>query len=133
MGFESGRGPEQIHLALTGREGEMRVMFVAEDPKERHVRYGEKEGEWEGDVAVARVWRYEREDMCHAPANESVGWRDPGWIFDAVMSNLKGGVKYYCFVGCCITIRFALFFISLPFSSLYGVFTFKNSLGLSLN
>ena len=50
VGFESGRGPEQIHLALTGREGEMRVMFVAEDPKERHVRYGEKEGEWEGDV-----------------------------------------------------------------------------------
>ncbi|PPD98063.1 hypothetical protein GOBAR_DD04930 [Gossypium barbadense] len=99
VGFELGRGPEQIHLALTGREGEMRVMFVAEDPEERQVRYGEKEGEWEGDVAVARVGRYEREDMCHAPANESVGWRDPGWIFDAVMSGLKGGVKYYYQVG----------------------------------
>lgn len=95
MGFEWGRGPEQIHLALTGREGEMRVMFVAEDREERQVRYGEKEGEWEGDMVVARVGRYEREDMCHAPANESVGWRDPGWIFDAVMSGLKGGVKYY--------------------------------------
>ncbi|KAG8473167.1 hypothetical protein CXB51_035111 [Gossypium anomalum] len=95
VGFELGRGPGQIHLALTGREGEMRVMFVAEDQEERQVRYGEKEGEWEGDAAVARVGRYEREDMCHAPANESVGWRDPGWIFDAVMSGLKGGVKYY--------------------------------------
>ncbi|XWS23116.1 hypothetical protein CRYUN_Cryun29cG0093700 [Craigia yunnanensis] len=99
VGFDSGRGPEQIHLALTGREGEMRVMFVAEDPEERHVRYGEKEGEWEGGAAVAHAGRYEREDMCHAPANESVGWRDPGWIFDAVMSGLKGGVKYYYQVG----------------------------------
>ncbi|KAK8522860.1 hypothetical protein V6N13_115806 [Hibiscus sabdariffa] len=99
VGFQSGRGPEQVHLALTGRDGEMRVMFVAEDPEERHVRYGEKEGEWGDDVAVARAGRYEREDMCHAPANESVGWRDPGWIFDAVVSGLKGGVKYYYQVG----------------------------------
>ncbi|XVF43200.1 hypothetical protein PTKIN_Ptkin02bG0021500 [Pterospermum kingtungense] len=99
VGFEPGRGPEQIHLAVTGREGEMRVMFVAEDPEERQVRYGEKEGEWRGDVAVARVGRYERKDLCHAPANESLGWRDPGWIFDAVMSGLKGRVKYYYQVG----------------------------------
>ncbi|XVE85772.1 hypothetical protein DITRI_Ditri17bG0117800 [Diplodiscus trichospermus] len=54
FGFESGRGPEQIHLALTGQEGEMWVMFVAEDPEERYVRYREKEGVWEGGVAVAR-------------------------------------------------------------------------------
>ncbi|OMO93418.1 hypothetical protein CCACVL1_06510 [Corchorus capsularis] len=99
VGFESGHGPEQIHLAWTGREGEMRVMFVAEDGEERHVRYGEEDGEWEGGVAVARAGRYEREDLCHAPANASIGWRDPGWIFDAVMSGLKAGVKYYYQVG----------------------------------
>ncbi|KAE8683037.1 putative inactive purple acid phosphatase 2 [Hibiscus syriacus] len=99
VGFESGHGPEQIHLALTGRDGQMRVMFVAEDSDERYVRYGEKEWEWGSDVAVARTRRYEREDMCHAPANASVGWRDPGWIFDAVVSGLKGGVKYYYQVG----------------------------------
>ncbi|KAE8710185.1 putative inactive purple acid phosphatase 9 [Hibiscus syriacus] len=99
VSFESGRGPEQIHLSLTGRDGEMRVMFVAGDPEERYVRYGEKEGEWGTDVEVARVGRYDREDMCHAPANQSVGWRDPGWIFDAVLSGLKDRVKYYYQVG----------------------------------
>ncbi|KAK8508078.1 hypothetical protein V6N13_055532 [Hibiscus sabdariffa] len=99
VGFETGRGPEQIHLSLTGRDGEMRVMFVAEDPEERYVRYGEKGGRWRSDVAVARAGRYEREDMCHAPANQSFGWRDPGWIFDAIVSGLKDGVKYYYQVG----------------------------------
>ncbi|KAL0363870.1 UNVERIFIED_CONTAM: putative inactive purple acid phosphatase 9 [Sesamum angustifolium] len=31
--FEPGRGPEQVHLALTGQAGEMRVMFVTHDGK----------------------------------------------------------------------------------------------------
>lgn len=94
LGFESGRGPEQIHLAYTDREDEMRVMFLTEDGGERRVRYGEGQ-ESLGDVAVARVSRYEREDMCESPANSSVGWRDPGFIQDGVMKNLKKGVKYY--------------------------------------
>ncbi|KAF4396344.1 probable inactive purple acid phosphatase 2 [Cannabis sativa] len=98
LGFQQGRGPEQIHLAYTDREEEMRVMFVTEDGDERRVRYGEREGEL-GDVAVARVGRYEREDMCDSPANASVGWRDPGFIHDGVMKNLKKGVKYYYQVG----------------------------------
>ncbi|PON79646.1 Acid phosphatase [Parasponia andersonii] len=98
LGFGPGRGPEQIHLAYTDREDEMRVMFMTEDGAERLVRYGEREGEL-GDVAVARAGRYEREDMCDSPANESVGWRDPGFIHDGVMKNLKKGVKYYYQVG----------------------------------
>ncbi|KAL5553678.1 hypothetical protein UlMin_041079 [Ulmus minor] len=96
--FEPGRGPEQIHLAFTDRDDEMRVMFLTEDGGERRVRYGEREDALD-DVAVARVSRYEREDMCHAPANESVGWRDPGFIQDGVMTNLKKGVRYYYQVG----------------------------------
>ncbi|KAK3222896.1 hypothetical protein Dsin_009921 [Dipteronia sinensis] len=52
-------------------------MFVAEDANERYVRYGEIEEEMD-KVSVARVKRYKRDDMCDAPANTSVGWRDPG-------------------------------------------------------
>lgn len=85
-------------MAYTDRDDEMRVMFVTADGGERRVRYGVRRKAL-GQVAVARVGRYEREDMCDAPANESVGWRDPGFIHDGVMGNLKKGVKYYYQVG----------------------------------
>ncbi|CAN4117390.1 unnamed protein product [Withania somnifera] len=98
IGFGSGRGPEQVHLALTGREDEMRVMFVTPDGKESYVRYGltRKRLGW---VVRTRVLRYEREDMCDAPANSSSGWRDSGYIHDGVVLNLKKGKKYYYQVG----------------------------------
>ncbi|XP_062162188.1 probable inactive purple acid phosphatase 2 [Alnus glutinosa] len=99
FGFGSGRGPEQIHLAFTEKDDEMRVMFVTERGDEKqYVRYGDREDRLDG-VAEARVGRYEREDMCESPANESVGWRDPGWIHDGVMRKLKKGVRYYYQVG----------------------------------
>lgn len=94
VGFESGRGPDQIHLAFTDNDDEMRVMFVTGDPKERHVRYGEREEKLDA-MALATVKRYEMEHMCDSPANQTIGWRDPGYIHDGVMTNLKPGVKYY--------------------------------------
>lgn len=94
IGFETGGGPEQVHLAFTEDESEMRVMFLAGDGEKRYVKYGEKEDQM-GHVVAARVERYERDHMCDQPANSSIGWRDPGWIFDAVMKGLNKGVKYY--------------------------------------
>ncbi|KAK4430061.1 putative inactive purple acid phosphatase 2 [Sesamum alatum] len=96
--FEQGRGPEQVHLALTGHPGEMRVMFVTHDGKESFVRYGLTSNKM-GKIAGTRVSRYEREDMCDAPANESIGWRDPGFIHDGVMVGLEDGKRYYYQVG----------------------------------
>lgn len=81
-------------MAFTDNDDEMRVVYITEDLRETYVRYGEREGKLD-DVAVARVRRYEREHMCDAPANTSIGWRDPGYIHDAVMTNLKKGVRYY--------------------------------------
>ncbi|KAL2484677.1 putative inactive purple acid phosphatase 2 [Abeliophyllum distichum] len=34
-----------------------------------------------------------------APANESIGWRDPGFIHDGIMVNLQKGKRYYYQVG----------------------------------
>ncbi|KAK4263554.1 hypothetical protein QN277_028948 [Acacia crassicarpa] len=98
VSFQSGRGPEQIHLAFTDNDDEMRVVYITEDARETYVRYGESERKLDG-VALARVRRYEREHMCDAPANVSIGWRDPGYIHDGVMTNLKKGVRYYYKVG----------------------------------
>ncbi|CAH9128938.1 unnamed protein product [Cuscuta epithymum] len=98
VGFETGRGPEQVHLSLTGQDGEMRVMFVTHDGKESFVRYGLARKNLD-QVAGTRVGRYEREHMCGAPANQSIGWRDPGYMHDGVMVNLKDGRKYFYQVG----------------------------------
>lgn len=94
IGFEPGRGPEQIHLAYTGREGEMRVMFVTPDGKENSVKYGLIREKLD-QVVGTQVVKYEREDMCDYPANASVGWRDPGFIHDGVMVNLTKGKRYF--------------------------------------
>ena len=72
----------------------MRVTFVAGDGEERFVRYGEGKDAL-ANSAAARGIRYEREHMCNAPANSTIGWRDPGWIFHTVMKNLNGGVRYF--------------------------------------
>ncbi|KAK9277776.1 hypothetical protein L1049_007323 [Liquidambar formosana] len=98
LSFKSGRGPEQVHLAFTDRWDEMRVMFLTDDGKESFVKYGVSKDRMD-HVAATLVERYEREDMCDSPANESVGWRDPGYIHDGVMTNLKKGKKYYYKVG----------------------------------
>ncbi|XP_010258128.1 PREDICTED: probable inactive purple acid phosphatase 2 [Nelumbo nucifera] len=98
LGFESGRGPEQIHLAFTTKVDEMRVMFVTADGKESFVKYGKREHRLDY-VAGTEVRTYERLDMCDSPANESIGWRDPGFIHDGVMTNLKSGMRYYYKVG----------------------------------
>ncbi|PWA44332.1 putative inactive purple acid phosphatase 9 [Artemisia annua] len=48
-------------------------------------------------VAVGRecASTVKREDMCHAPANSSLGWRDPGFIHDGVMVDLEPGKRYF--------------------------------------
>jgi hypothetical protein len=38
--------------------------------------------------------------MCDAPANDSVGWRDPGFVFDGLMKGLEPGRSYFYKVNC---------------------------------
>ena len=99
--FRSGRASEQVHLGFTENMDEMRIMFLTRDCKERQVRYKVREGKL-NRVVVAHVERDEKEHMCKELANSSVVWRDPGWIHDVVMENLKKGVKYYYQVIFCL-------------------------------
>lgn len=73
-------------------------MFLTDDGKESFVKYGVKEDQLDY-VEAASVGRYERDDLCDSPANATIGWRDPGYIHDGVMTNLKKGKKYYYKVG----------------------------------
>ncbi|XP_077214877.1 putative inactive purple acid phosphatase 2 [Tasmannia lanceolata] len=91
-------GPEQIHLSFTSKNDEMRVIFIMRDGFESFVNYGVEEGQLD-QIVKTEVKRYERSDMCDSPANDSVGWRDPGFIHDGVMKNLKKGERYYYRVG----------------------------------
>ena len=85
--------PTQIHLALTSNEAAMRVMFVTRDPIKSKVRFGT--GEDDLQMAVdAKITTYSQNDMCDEPAN-STGWRDPGFIHNAIMGGLSSGSRYY--------------------------------------
>jgi acid phosphatase type 7 len=87
--------PEQVHLSFADRADEMRVMFVCGDGGKRVVRYGlDKEGKDWTEVGT-EVTTYEQKHMCDSPANSSVGWRDPGFVFDGLMAGLEPGKRYF--------------------------------------
>lgn len=98
----AGSRPQQLHLAFSDEVDEMRVVFVCGDGGRRVVRYGlagRREEEWEEAASEART--YERRQMCDYPANDSVGWRHPGFVFDGVMKGLQPGRRYFYKVYAC--------------------------------
>jgi hypothetical protein len=92
--------PLQIHLALTDRADEMRVKWVSDNVTSPVVLFGEEKGELES-VSRATQSSYKAEDMCNGPATTVFprNYRDPGQIFDAVMSKLEAGKTYFYQVG----------------------------------
>lgn len=91
----SGARPAQLHLAFTDEADEMRALFVCGDDGRRSVRYGlagTGEEQWEESPTETRT--YMRRHMCGYPANDSVGWRHPGFVFDGVMKGLQPGRRY---------------------------------------
>ncbi|XP_059072170.1 probable inactive purple acid phosphatase 9 [Cryptomeria japonica] len=97
--FRNLNDPAQLHLAFTSNQDEMRVMFVTKDDLKSYVQYGLGE-EGLDEVAEAVSITYKQSDMCDAPANTNLGWRDPGYIHDAVMQRLKPGKRYFYQVRC---------------------------------
>lgn len=87
--------PEQVHLAFADAVDEMRVMFLCGDGGKRVVRYGLEENETNWTEVGTEVRTYERKHMCDTPANHSVGWRDPGFVFDGLMKGLLPGRRYF--------------------------------------
>lgn len=96
--FQNYNEPTQIHLALTSDSKEMRVMFVTRDFTTSFAKYGRTRYSMQA-ISETQMETYSQTDMCHAPANSSDGWRNPGVIHDAVMKNLVPGKRYYYQVG----------------------------------
>ncbi|KAH9292924.1 hypothetical protein KI387_041890, partial [Taxus chinensis] len=92
--FQNLNDPAQLHLAFTSHEDEMRVIFVTKDDLKGYVKYGLEEEGLKG-VVEAESFTYKQSDMCDGPANTSLGWRDPGYIHDAVMHGLEPGKRYF--------------------------------------
>lgn len=90
----SGR-PQQLHLAMTSAASEMRIMWTtAALWPGSEVQYG-RSSHMLTERAPAQWATYRQDQMCEAPANTTQGWRDPGSIYDAVMTHLSGGTTYY--------------------------------------
>lgn len=96
--FESFNEPTQVHLSLASANEEMRVMFVTRDPVKSYVRYGLSSDNLSFQTETAFL-TYQQSDMCDSPANTDLGWREPGYIHDAVMDNLEPGQSYFYQVG----------------------------------
>lgn len=86
--------PAQVHLAADAPD-EMRWCSCRRR-RARAVRYGagRREEEWE-EAAATEARTYERRQMCGYPANDSVGWRHPGFVFDGIMKGLQPGRRYH--------------------------------------
>eukprot|EP01117_Protostelium_nocturnum_P005141 TRINITY_DN1866_c0_g1_i1.p1 TRINITY_DN1866_c0_g1~~TRINITY_DN1866_c0_g1_i1.p1 ORF type:complete len:569 (+),score=151.58 TRINITY_DN1866_c0_g1_i1:237-1943(+) len=92
--FSNKLEPLQGHLALTGKPGQMKVMWGAGNkPSQQVLRVGSVPGVY-NVIMPAKASTYKSSDLCGAPAT-TFGWRDPGLLYSATVSGLRGGKKYY--------------------------------------
>ncbi|KII74439.1 putative inactive purple acid phosphatase 27 [Thelohanellus kitauei] len=85
-----------IHLSLTNRPDEMRIMWTSALDRQSFVIYWTERNTTQKSYAYTR--KYTASDMCGSPANSS-GYMDPGFIHDVVLFNLKPNEKYWYYVG----------------------------------
>ncbi|DBA02972.1 TPA: hypothetical protein N0F65_003160 [Lagenidium giganteum] len=99
--MESGHTePTQVHIALTGKRGEMRVMWTSGRVREPEVLFGSSTGKYTLSV-FAKTDTYQVSDLCDGLAQRVVPsfYRRPGYLHDAVLSGLQPGQQYFYKVG----------------------------------
>ncbi|KAF1321527.1 Inactive purple acid phosphatase 9, partial [Globisporangium splendens] len=92
--------PLQIHLAMTNSPTEMRVMWVSAPVTTPEVHYGSDPNNLTR-VVRASASTYAASDMCAEPASIEAAqyFRDPGALYDGLMTDLVPGSTYYYRVG----------------------------------
>lgn len=92
--------PTQVHLAPTRDPFQMRVQWVSANVTYPVVRFGMNRHDLTRLVRATQS-TYTVEDLCIEPAtrNSSLMFRDPGQMFDAVMTRLFPNRRYFYSVG----------------------------------
>ncbi|CEG46928.1 RxLR-like protein [Plasmopara halstedii] len=93
--------PLQIRLALTENKGELRVTWVSGQTAGPYVKFKLASGQLLESRANATFGSYDAQDLCEPSATNrsSVYFRHPGYLYDAVMTDLIPGRKYVYRVG----------------------------------
>jgi acid phosphatase type 7 len=88
--------PLHVRVAKTEKATEMRVMWVSARVNLPTVEYG-LSPYWLDHIVLAKGDSYAASDMCEAPATKVAArqFRDPGMIYNAVLTNLKPETTYY--------------------------------------
>ncbi|KAF1328971.1 Calcineurin-like phosphoesterase, partial [Globisporangium splendens] len=92
--------PLQIHLAMTNDSTQMRVHWTSSQVREPVVLYGPREDELRA-TAHATHTSYKANDMCREPATivSAKHYRDPGQLYDALLTDLEPEQTYWYRVG----------------------------------
>ncbi|KAK1932297.1 putative inactive purple acid phosphatase 2 [Phytophthora citrophthora] len=90
--------PLQVRLALTAKKNEMRVTWVSGQVFGPNVKFGTATLERRAEASSGS---YDALDMCTTPATirSSVYFRHPGYLHEAVMTDLIPGERYIYRVG----------------------------------
>jgi len=88
----------QGHLALTGNDGEMKAMWNSGNIQNNQmVLWGTTPGSYPNSAAAVGI-TYTSSDLCGDVAID-FGWKDPGYLQSAVMTNLIPEQQYYYIFG----------------------------------
>lgn len=92
--------PLQIHLAMTTEPTQMRVHWTSAEVTQAVVMYGRRADSLR-DTSQASQTSYLASDMCKSPARtvSAKNYRDPGQLYDALMTGLEPGKTYFYRVG----------------------------------
>lgn len=92
--------PLHVHISLTGNDTQMRVMWVSGAVASPTVSYGASADALSSSL-TASSRTYNASDMCSAPATKvaNMYFRDPGQIYEAVLTDLEPETTYYYQVG----------------------------------
>lgn len=92
--FQNLNEPLQGHLAFTAQPSQIRLSWAfGYEEIPQYVEWGVKSGNYEFSQHAS--WStYSINDVCGPPAN-TIGWRDPGFLATAVLSNLQPSQTYF--------------------------------------